>query len=436
MQQMYACPNCRAQVAFGQSVCGNCGVNLDWGAQQPPPPSYNQQYTTGQQMRYGKAIALLKRKHPSGIMISAIVLLFVLVVGGIAFALNGNLFVTSPSSPPGEPAPTSTPPPPLQKPPAITSFSFNPATITKGQTATLQWNVTGATSVSIDQGIGTVSSSGTKVLSPTATTTYVLTATNKDGYMTASATVEVSTPNVPVIVSFTANPSTISAGQPANLQWNISGATSVFVDPDIGPVSASWMKDVLPTKTTTYTLTATNREGSVTSSVTVTVGSTPAPVVTSFTATPSSISAGQTSILDWNVTAATSISIHQEVGVVISSGTKEVSPTATTTYTLSARNNVGTVTATAKITVGSTNLPVIDSFYANPLSINSGGSSTLAWTVTGADSVSIDQGIGTVSSTSTTVYPTNTTPYTYTYTLTAVNSYDTVSQSVPITITP
>jgi len=77
----------------------------------------------------------------------------------------------------------------------------------------------------------------------------------------------------PVINSFTASPETISSGQSATLSWDVSGATTVTIQPAIGSVSPSGAEQVLPTTTTGYTLTATNEGGSATSSVTVTVTS-------------------------------------------------------------------------------------------------------------------------------------------------------------------
>lgn len=56
----------------------------------------------------------------------------------------------------------------------------------------LSWSVTGCTTVSINQAIGNVSLSGTRVVSPTKTTTYTLTATNEVGTSTATAQVMVS----------------------------------------------------------------------------------------------------------------------------------------------------------------------------------------------------------------------------------------------------
>ena len=86
-------------------------------------------------------------------------------------------------------------------PPSIGSFSANPANIAAGGTSTLSWSVTGADSVTIDQGIGTVVATGTRAVSPTSNTTYTLTASNTAGNVTSTATVTVGAPpaNRPVI---------------------------------------------------------------------------------------------------------------------------------------------------------------------------------------------------------------------------------------------
>jgi hypothetical protein len=57
--------------------------------------------------------------------------------------------------------------------------------------STLSWTVTNATTVSIDQGIGTVAATGTQQVTPLTTTTYTLTATNADGNRTATAQVAI-----------------------------------------------------------------------------------------------------------------------------------------------------------------------------------------------------------------------------------------------------
>ncbi len=63
-----------------------------------------------------------------------------------------------------------------QKNPTISIFEVIPNEIELGKTAYLHWNVTDATSITIDNGIGTVAFSGNMSITPTNTTTYTLTA--------------------------------------------------------------------------------------------------------------------------------------------------------------------------------------------------------------------------------------------------------------------
>ena len=69
---------------------------------------------------------------------------------------------------------------------SIALFNVEPSMINKGETANLIWNVTGATTVSIDNNIGDVGLSGTRIVSPIQNTTYVLTASNSNTSKTAT----------------------------------------------------------------------------------------------------------------------------------------------------------------------------------------------------------------------------------------------------------
>ncbi len=84
------------------------------------------------------------------------------------------------------------PPSPIESTPVINSFTANPGNIEPGDSSTLQWNVYNATNVSIDQGIGDVSLTGTRAVSPPGSTIFTLTATNSEGTVTATAVVMVS----------------------------------------------------------------------------------------------------------------------------------------------------------------------------------------------------------------------------------------------------
>ena len=131
--------------------------------------------------------------------------------------------------------------PPAGTPPAIIVFSNNPTTISAGGASTLLWNVTGATSVSIDQGIGQVDVAGSRAVSPAKSTVYTISATNATGtVIRTSATIIVLAPvppqttaSNPVIV-FTA---THRGGTSWQLSWNVTNATQIVIQPDIGPVN-------------------------------------------------------------------------------------------------------------------------------------------------------------------------------------------------------
>jgi hypothetical protein len=74
----------------------------------------------------------------------------------------------------------------------------------------------------------------------------------------------------PSISSFTATPSTTTAGSAVTLNWSGSGASYFVISPTVGAVRGNSVK-VSPSQTTTYTLAATNQFGRTTATVTITV---------------------------------------------------------------------------------------------------------------------------------------------------------------------
>ena len=89
------------------------------------------------------------------------------------------------------------PPPPTALAPRISSFTVEPRSIERGQSATLRWQVANATDMSIDQNLGAISANGSRQVFPSNTTTYTLTARSAGGTDTRSVTVEVSAPPPP-----------------------------------------------------------------------------------------------------------------------------------------------------------------------------------------------------------------------------------------------
>jgi peptidoglycan-associated lipoprotein len=80
------------------------------------------------------------------------------------------------------------PPPPPPPPPAAptASIAVSPTTIQGGQSASLTWQTSNATDVSID-GIGAVQANGSQSVSPSDSTTYHLTAKGAGGTQEATA---------------------------------------------------------------------------------------------------------------------------------------------------------------------------------------------------------------------------------------------------------
>ncbi len=91
--------------------------------------------------------------------------------GGAAASSSGSNAGTTPSPKPG-----------------IQSFSATPSVISSGQSTSLTWAVSGATTVTLN---GVTVSGTSSAVSPTTTTVYTLIATNPQGSTTATATVTV-----------------------------------------------------------------------------------------------------------------------------------------------------------------------------------------------------------------------------------------------------
>ncbi len=149
-------------------------------------------------------------------------------------------------------------------------------------------------------------------------------------------------------------------------------------------------------------------------------------------------SAQTSSVLSWQVNSISPVTVllDQGIGIVSSSDFYSVSPTSSTTYTLSASNNLD-LTASMKVTVAVVNFPpqILD-FSVTPSSYVSGAidaSALLSWNTRYANFVSINQGIGSVGiSGSSSINPNITT----TYILTVSGSGGTGSYSTTLTVTP
>src|ERR1043165_4543288 len=136
-----------------------------------------------------------------------------------------------------------------------------------------------------------------------------------------------------------------STGVPTAWEWTFGdGSTSTAQNPTHTYGSAGAF---------TVSLRASNPNGA--NSVTKTVSVSPpatAPQILTFPATPQTIVFGQTSILSWSTTNATTASISGVNGSQPPNGSISVSPSETTTYTLTASGSGGSATATETVLFG------------------------------------------------------------------------------------
>jgi hypothetical protein len=146
--------------------------------------------------------------------------------------------------------------------PVIETFVIVPNSIIQGNSVELRWNVSGAKSASIDNGVGPVAATGFKQIYPIATQSFTLTAVNDNGSTskTASVTVQQSTTASDPVVSFTAQH---LGGNSWRLNWTVQNATQIVIDPEIGSVNPVGTRDVtVPSgQTKLYRLTARNNWG-------------------------------------------------------------------------------------------------------------------------------------------------------------------------------
>ena len=280
------------------------------------------------------------------------------------------------------------------------SLAAEPPTIFRGECSRLRWSTTGAANRSIDQGIGAVGASGVRSVCPAVTTTYTLLASGPGGSLSPEPTVTIQVAVPTPTGGISADPLEIDSGQCSTLRWNTNDATSVSLDPGIGSVDATGSRQVCPSATTTYTLTATGSGGSLSPppAVIVAVRRPAQEPMGSLTASVENIRPRECTTLVWTTTDAASQSISPGIGVVESAGSRQVCPSATTTYTLSASGPGGSLDPepTVTIAVEEWGRPT-GTFIASPPVIDRGECAMLGWTTSQATVVEIRPDIGRVA---------------------------------------
>jgi peptidoglycan-associated lipoprotein len=128
-------------------------------------------------------------KMLSGEKISRFVLVIVVFASLVTYACHKST-ATAPAPP------TAANPTPPTPPPAIT-LRADPGTIQRGASLNLQWESRNAGAVRIEPGLGEVTATGTRQVSPPSSVTYTATATGPGGTATDTVRVTVNEPPPP-----------------------------------------------------------------------------------------------------------------------------------------------------------------------------------------------------------------------------------------------
>ncbi len=338
--------------------------------------------------------------------------------------------------------------------PTITSFSASPTAIeaTAATSVNLTATFTGAATGTITPGDLSITSGGSVTVNPTTTTAYTLTVTPPVGTVDAtSQPVTVTVDPVPTITSFSASPTTLGSGGSVQFSAVFANGTGLITGPGISgtpisgnntPVSVT-APTVTATTPETYTLTVSPPAGTIDATQSATVNVSPV-TISSFTANPTQIEAGSSTGLIPVFSGGTGeITAPGGYSSPATSGTPvNVSPTATTTYTLSVTPTGGGTAVTQPVTVTVYPQPTITSFTSGASSntLVAGNSTTLTAEFSGGTAVITPGPNGSTGSfpnvtsgTPVTVNPTIVP--TVTYTLTVTPPVGTVNATQTLTLT-
>jgi hypothetical protein len=337
-----------------------------------------------------------------------------------------NLYLTINTRVAGNPANTSVPP---NNVPSCLTLNASPATVTAGSAVTLTWSADGVPAGgqcvldSFNGSSSHVADSGTlsPVLNMVGTYHAVLQCPSEGGAPSSLAsttvTVTAAPPPAPKITSFSASPSTVTAGGTTTLTWVTSNepitAHACTLTSSNGPNGSygTYAGGSVKTGPLSSTLTATLKCPGANGSTLVQVLSVPVtpapvpPVITSFTASLASVTDGGSALLSWSTTGVPSGSTctlsatdgtfvtpndsEPATGSVSTGALGTSASTATSTYsaTLTCPGTGGaTASKTLTLPVTPPVPPVITSFTASLTSVADGGSALLLWSTTGVPS--------------------------------------------------
>ena len=155
----------------------------------------------------------------------------------------------------------------------VVSLTATPSTIDQGQSTTLSWYASDATSCAASGGwSGKRGTSGSEAVSPTVTTGYTISCAGDGGSASASVTVTVNEPPPPAVIvptlNLTASPSSVRRGGTITLNWSSTDVSSCIASGDwSGAKATSGSASIVINDSVTFTLNCSGDGGSVSSSI-------------------------------------------------------------------------------------------------------------------------------------------------------------------------
>ena len=280
----------------------------------------------------------------------------------------------------------------VNAPPSPTvTVTVTPGTITLGQSATLTWSSTYATGCTADSAwSGAQAASGSLSVTPTTAGgfAYSLTCAGAGGKGNGAAALVVSAAQPPAgnapTVTVTVTPGTITVGQSASLTWSSTNATSCTADSAwTGAQATSGTLSVSPSSAGgyAYSLTCTGAGGTANGAAGLSVTPAPPPQsdmpTVTITISPGTITVGQSAMLTWSSTNATSCAADSAwTGAQATSGTLSVSPSTAGGYAYSL-----SCSGAAGVGNGAVGLSVVPPATSDPAPApsKSGGGSIALW---------------------------------------------------------
>ncbi len=261
------------------------------------------------------------------------------------------------------------------------TFTASDNTIDEDDSTTLRWTTNNATSVSINNGIGSVARDGSRVVSPNSTETYVLIAIGPGGSTQCSEVIIVDEDtnddddddNVRCD-AFTVSDSDVEEGDRVTLTWRTTGADDVRINNGVGDVSDDGSERVTIDEDTTFTLTARNGNDTDTCRVSIDAdedndsdNDNDAIPRCTLRISDTTITSGQSVTLSWDNLRTDRVVLRDNHGNEIADSGDDsdlnedddsivVRPTRSTNYTLTAYNGSDTRTCTVGTTVGGISL--------------------------------------------------------------------------------